>query len=58
VRVVHARPEVALVDASHEADRVLISRPAHGGLVHHLGGTGRAVLRTAVCPVEVRGPGS
>ena len=58
VRVVHARPEVALVDASHEADRLLISRPAHGGLVHHLGGTGRAVLRTAACPVEVRGPGT
>lgn len=57
VRVVHARPELALVDASHEADRLLISRPAHGGRVHHLGGTGRAVLRSADCPVEVRAPG-
>jgi nucleotide-binding universal stress UspA family protein len=58
VRVVHARPEVALVDASHEADRLLLGRPAHGARAHHLGGTGRAVLRTAACPVEVRGRGS
>jgi len=56
VRVVHARPEVALVDASHEADRLLITRPAHGGRVHHLGGAGRTVLRSAACPVEVRAP--
>ncbi len=58
VRVVHARAATALVDASHEADRLLISRLAHGGLVHHLGGVGRAVLRLAACPVEVRPPGS
>jgi len=56
-RVVHASPAVALVDASHDADRLLISRPTHGGFVHHLGTTGRAVLRSAACPVEVRAPG-
>ncbi|HET7430179.1 MAG TPA: universal stress protein [Nocardioides sp.] len=57
VRVVHARPATALVDASHEADRLLVTRPAHGGFVHHLGSTGRTVLRSACCPVEVRPPG-
>jgi nucleotide-binding universal stress UspA family protein len=57
VHVMHARPAVALVDASKEADRLVITRPAHGGLVHHLGSTGRAVLRSAYCPVEVRPPG-
>lgn len=58
VRVVHARLAVALVDASHEADRLLVGRPAHGATVHHLGSTGRAVLRLAACPVEVRRPRS
>jgi nucleotide-binding universal stress UspA family protein len=57
VRVVHARPADALVDASLEADRLLISRPAHGGCVHHLGGVGRALLRLTACPVEVRAAG-
>lgn len=56
VEVVHTRPATILVEASREADRLIISRPAHGGLVHHLGSTGRAVLRSACCPVEVRPP--
>jgi nucleotide-binding universal stress UspA family protein len=56
VRVVHERPSTALVDASREADRLLITRPLHGGRLHHLGTTGRYVLRSAHCPVEVTAP--
>lgn len=53
VLVEHDRPVHALVRASHTADRVILVKPAHGGYVHHLGTTTRAVLRTAACPVEV-----
>lgn len=53
VEVVHARPAHALLEASRHADRLLIARPAHGGQVHHLGSTARALLREAHCPVEV-----
>ena len=52
----HEDPAHALVRATRGADRVLIVRPAHGGLVHHLGRTARAVLREAHCPVEVLAP--
>ena len=31
----------------------MISRPSHGGFVHHLGATARAVIRDAGCPVLV-----
>ena len=34
----------------------VISRPAHGGFVHYLGATARAVIRDAACPVEVVPP--
>jgi len=53
VYVRHEDAAGALVRASCGADRLLIERPAHGGLVHHLGRTARAVLREADCPVEV-----
>lgn len=56
VQVRHEDPAHALVRASRGADRLLIMRPAHGGLVHHLGRTARAVLREARCPVEVLAP--
>jgi len=53
VTVVHDRPTHALVRASRTADRVVLVKPAHGGHLHHLGTTARAVLRTSMCPVEV-----
>lgn len=56
VEVVHGQAATALVTASGGADRLLLLRPAHGGWVHHLGATARAVLREAHCPVEVLAP--
>lgn len=53
VQVLHAQPAFALVNASTQADRLLISRPRHGGLFHHLGAVARAVLHEARCPVEI-----
>jgi len=53
VRVVHDYPVRALVEASREADRLILVKPLHGALVHHLGRTARGVLRFAECPVEV-----
>ena len=53
VRVVHEYPVRALVEASREADRLILVKPLHGSLVHHLGRTARGVLRFAECPVEV-----
>lgn len=46
-----------LVDASREADLLLIARRPHGFPLGHLGATGRAVLRASQCPVEVTSPG-
>lgn len=48
----------ALLDASVTADRLLVARPNHGGYLHHLGSTARAVLGSAACPVEVVPPRS
>ena len=58
IEVRHGQPAHELVEASRSADRVLISRPVHGGagMVHHLGATARAVLRESHCPVEVVPP--
>ncbi len=56
VEVVHGQAARVLVDASADADRLLISRPVHGGYLHHLGATARAVLRDTQCPVEVCPP--
>lgn len=57
VDLVHGQPGRALVEASREADVLVISRPVHGGFVHHLGAAARAVLREAHCPVLVVPPG-
>ena len=44
----------ALERASHHADLLILVRRAHGVPASlHLGGTARAVLRTASCPVRV-----
>ncbi len=57
VDLVHGRAGHALVEASRQADVLVISRPVHGGFVHHLGATARAVLRESRCPVLVVPPG-
>lgn len=56
IEVVHDRPAHALVEASRGADRLYLSRPAHGGYFHHLGGVARTVLRETHCPVEMLPP--
>jgi nucleotide-binding universal stress UspA family protein len=53
IRVVHEYPARALVEASRGADRLVLVKPLHGRLLHHLGRTARAVLRFSQCPVEV-----
>lgn len=57
LRVVHDHAGHALVDASREADLVMIVRRRRGvPVASHLGGTARALLRTAHCPVRVVAP--
>lgn len=57
VRIIHDRPAHALVAASREADLLVIVRRGHGvPSATHLGGTARAVLRHAECPVMVVPP--
>ncbi|WP_036227190.1 universal stress protein [Marmoricola sp. URHB0036] len=55
--VVHAQAAHALVNASADADRLLISRPRHGLALHHLGNVARALLNEARCPLEVHPAG-
>jgi nucleotide-binding universal stress UspA family protein len=56
VEMVHGQAAYELVTAGATADLLMISRPAHGGFVHYLGSTARAVIREAPCPVEVVPP--
>lgn len=57
IRVVHDHPSHALVEASRDADLVAVVRRAHGvPAATHLGGTARALLRSAHCPVVVVPP--
>jgi nucleotide-binding universal stress UspA family protein len=56
VDVVHGQAAHVLVEASRDADVLVISRPVHGSLVHHLGATARAVIRDSVCPLLVVPP--
>ncbi|WP_459975906.1 universal stress protein [Nocardioides pyridinolyticus] len=57
VRVVHDRPGHVLVESSTAADLLVLVRRAHGlPEATHLGGTARAVLRKAQCPVMVVPP--
>ena len=56
IEVLHTQPAQALMQTSAAADRLLISRPHHGGAMHRLGNIGRAVLHEARCPVEVHAP--
>ncbi|GAB7006655.1 universal stress protein [Nocardioides sp. AN3] len=52
----HGQGAHALVDASHGADLVVITRRRHGLPFGYLGAPGRAVLRESRCPVEVIPP--
>lgn len=56
VDVRRGQPARVLVDASQDADLLVIARRPHGFPLGHLGGTGRAVLRASHCPVEVTPP--
>ena len=56
VHVEHGQAARVLAHESESADRLVISRPLHGGAVHHLGATARALLRTSRCLVEVLPP--
>lgn len=56
-RVVHDRPARALARLSEEADVLVLVRRAHGvPAAVHLGGTARALLRSAHCPVRIVPP--
>jgi nucleotide-binding universal stress UspA family protein len=48
----HGQPARALVDASKDADLLLVGHPGPGQRFGHLGATARAVLRLAECPVQ------
>ena len=50
--VTYGRPANVLRDISRRADLLLLARPRHD-VLHHLGSTGRSVLRSVLCPVEV-----
>jgi len=56
VRVAHGQPAKVIVDASAEADLVLIARRAHAFPLGYLGSTGRAVVRDTHCPAVVLPP--
>jgi nucleotide-binding universal stress UspA family protein len=56
VRVEHDQPAHALRKASAYADLLLLARRRHGPAGLHLGGTARALLRVAACPVELVPP--
>ena len=55
--VVHEQPSDALIEASRQADLVVLARRDRGmPSATHLGSTARAVLRGAHCPVRVIAP--
>jgi nucleotide-binding universal stress UspA family protein len=53
VRAVHGHPSQELQARSSEATLLLIGHHRTGGFFDHMGGTGRTLLRTSDCPVEV-----
>jgi hypothetical protein len=53
IKVEHEYPVHAITEATRDADRLVLVKPLHGSVVHHLGRTARGVLRFAQCPVEV-----
>ena len=53
VQVIRERPVLALLEATADSDLLLISRPPSRLRASALGTLSRALLREAVCPVEV-----
>ena len=53
VRSMHGHPSHELHSRSQEATLLMLGHHRTGGFFDHLGGTGRALLRTADCPIEV-----
>ncbi|MGD9960131.1 universal stress protein [Nocardioides sp.] len=56
VRIVHGQPARILQVASRDADLLLLARRHNAFPVGHVGGTGRALLHHAKCPVEIVAP--
>lgn len=56
IRVQHGQPARVLQRESAEAELLVLARRHHGFPFGHLGGTGRALLREAQCPVEILPP--
>ncbi|MFT4083310.1 MAG: universal stress protein [Nocardioides sp.] len=56
IEVHHGQAARVIADAAADADLLLIGRRRHLLPEGHLGSTGRAVLRTSPCPVEVLPP--
>jgi nucleotide-binding universal stress UspA family protein len=56
VELIHGQPSFTLSTESKSADLMVISRPEHGGLVHHLGATARGLIRESACPLLVVPP--
>lgn len=56
VHGVHGQPARVLVDASADADLLVITRRPHAFPFGHLGGTGRAILRETKCATLVLPP--
>jgi nucleotide-binding universal stress UspA family protein len=56
ISVLRGQPAKVIVDASRDADLILLARRPLVFPLGHLGGTGRAVLRESLCPVEVLPP--
>ncbi|WP_189120998.1 universal stress protein, partial [Nocardioides luteus] len=50
---IYAQTAYALVEASHQAELLILGRGRHFFGFGHLGGTSRAVLRESRCPVEI-----
>jgi nucleotide-binding universal stress UspA family protein len=53
IEVLHADPARALVDASRDADLIVLTRPTAHHTIRHLGSTARTVLHASTCPVVV-----
>lgn len=53
VRTLHGHPSHELQARSREATLLMVGHHRTGGFFDHMGGTGRALLRTSECPVEV-----
>ena len=56
VLVVHKQPALALREASQTADLLMLARRREGPAPLRLGGTARALMRSAACPVEIVPP--